>query len=393
MPDKRIGHRRLRVAHVTPGLDMGGLEKLLVEFARHADPARVDMHFVSLGLRGTLAPDVEACGWPVTALNQPSGLRPELVVRLAGLLRQQQIDVVHTHDDRALIYGALAGRLTRVPRVVHTRHGQGIGLSRRQQGLVNLAARLADRFVCVSNDSARLAIRQGVAAGKTAVIWNGVDVGRFAYLGPRPAGPAVLVARMNPEKDVDTLLQAAALAKAACPSFRLEIAGDGPCLPALRQTADNLGLGGNTCFLGVVRDVPALLARAGLFVLSSISEGISLTLLEAMARGLPVVATRVGGNVEVVVDGETGLLVLPRDPAGLARAMLELFIDPERGRRLGAAGRQRVKRYFDVRRMVADYERLYRFPRVGFRHEPSPRAGRNGLKRPTKQASRVAVQL
>jgi glycosyltransferase involved in cell wall biosynthesis len=111
--------------------------------------------------------------------------------------------------------------------------------------------------------------------------------------------------------------------------------------------------------LGEVGDVAGLLARGRLFVLPSRSEGISLTLLEAMARGLPVVATRVGGTPEVVVDGETGLLVPPGDPAALADAILRLQRDPEAGRRMGEAGRPRVERIFDVCRMVAEYEALY----------------------------------
>ena len=113
-------------------------------------------------------------------------------------------------------------------------------------------------------------------------------------------------------------------AAAEDPSFRLEIAGDGPCMADLRRMAGELGLAGCVHFHGQVRDVPALLARAGLFVLSSLTEGVSLTLLEAMACGLAVVATRVGGNPEVVADGATGLLVPPGDPAAPAHAMLRL---------------------------------------------------------------------
>jgi glycosyltransferase involved in cell wall biosynthesis len=349
----------LRVAHVTLGLDMGGLEKLLVEFARHAGRPGVQLHFISLTKRGRLADDIENQGWPVTALEEPPGLRPGMVLRLARLFRRWHIDVVHTHDDKPLLYGALAGRLARVPRHIHTKHGQSVSLTRRQIALVNLAARLTDRFVCVSEDSARLTVRQGVAARRVSTIWNGIDLGRFGYTGVRADGPVVTVARLSPEKDVATLVRAAALAVRQDPSFRLEIAGDGPCLPALKQLAAELALGEHVLFLGEVRDVPALLARARLFVLPSISEGVSLTLLEAMARGLAVVATRVGGNPEVVVEGETGLLVPARDPAALAAAMLQLQRDPTRARHLGLAGRQRVEQHFDVRRMVGKYESLY----------------------------------
>jgi glycosyltransferase involved in cell wall biosynthesis len=354
----RARNRRLRVAHVTFGLDVGGLEKLLVEFGRHADRERFDLHFISLGHAGIVAEEIAAAGWPVAALGVPTGLHPGLAFRLARLLRRWGADVVHTHDERPHLYGTLAGRLAGVGRILHTRHGQGRNLSRRQRALVNLAASWVDRFVCVSHDSARLAVRQGVPARKVCTVWNGIDLERFACTDPQPDGPAVIVARLSPEKDHATLLRAAALVVRRDPSFRLEVAGDGPCREDLHRLAGELGLAGRVRFLGQVRDVAALLARAGLFVLSSLSEGVSLTLLEAMAGGLPVVATRVGGNPEVVAD-DTGLLVPPADPDALAAALLHLWQDSGERRRLGAAGRTRVERHFDIRRMVAAYERMY----------------------------------
>ena len=351
--------RRLRVAHVTLGLDMGGQEKLLVEFARHTDRRRFELMIVSLGGRGVLADDIEAFGWPVTTLNAPMGLHPSLVLRLAWLFRRWGADVVHTHDNRPHLYATPAALLGGVQRVVHTRHySLAQRLSRRQTLGVNLLALLTDHFVCVSRDSARVAIAQGVSPRKVSFIGNGIDIDRF-----RPVynsdGPAMTVARLSPEKDVETLLKATALVLRDDPAFRLEIAGDGVCMASLRQTATQLRLGGTVTFLGQVRDVPNLLARAGLFVLPSLTEGISLTLLEAMASGLAVAATRVGGNPEVVADGETGLLVPPADPPALAAALLRLRRDPALRRRMGEAGRRRVEMHFAIRTMVAAYEALY----------------------------------
>jgi glycosyltransferase involved in cell wall biosynthesis len=352
--------RRIRVAHVTLGLDVGGQEKLLVEFARLADRRVFELFFVSLSTRGRLTADVEGHGWPVHALGEPDGLRPGISLRLAQLFRRWRIDVVHTHDDRPLIYGASGARLARVPGVVHSRHGQSFGITRRQAALVQLAAGMTDHFVCVSKDSARRAVEHGLPAGKVRTIWNGIDLTRFELCPDAPRGRVVTVARLSPEKDVATLLRAAALAVREEPDWRLQIAGDGVCLGDLRRLAQELGLGDRVEFLGPVRDVPALLAESSLFVLSSLSEGVSLTLLEAMARGRAVVATDVGGNPEVVVPGETGLLVPPRQPEQLARALLALWRDPEKSRAMGLAGRRRVERHFDIRQMVAAYEALYR---------------------------------
>lgn len=351
---------RLRIAHVAPGLEMGGLEKLLVEFARRADRDRFDLMFVSLAGRGALAEAIEATGWPVLALDQPDGLRPGLVWRLARLFRNQGIDVVHTHDDKPLVYGAPAARLA-CCRSIHTQHhGKLAHIGRRQAFLVSVASRCVDRFVCVSQDSARAMIDQGVSPHKILTLWNGIDLNRFAFTGPEVSGPVVSVARLAPGKDLATLVKAVALLSTDLPNLRVEIAGEGPSRVDLETLTGQLGITDRVRILGTVQDVPALLARASLFVLPSLSEGISLTLLEAMARGLPVLTTRVGGNPEVVAEGETGILVPPGDPSALAQALKNLVSQPEKLRSLGEAGRQRVEAHFDIGRMIARYENLYR---------------------------------
>jgi glycosyltransferase involved in cell wall biosynthesis len=345
--------------HMVRQLDVGGMEKLLVEFARHADRDRFDLHFLSLTTRGPVAEELDALGWPVTVLDEPAGLRPGLVFRLAGLLRRWRADVVHTHNSGPLIYGGPAARLARVRTVIASRHGQSFGASARKNALFRLASVLADRVVCVSRDSAELSAGRGIAPRKLLTIWNGIDTGRFAYAGVHPGRPAVMVGRLVPEKDVATLLRAVREVVRQEPSFRLEVAGGGVCAPELHRLAGELNLGQHVRFLGERKDVPAVLAGASLFVLPSLTEGVSLTLLEAMGRGLPVVATRVGGNREVVVDGVTGLLVPPADPGALAAALLRVYRETEFAHRLGLAGRERVERHFDVRGMVAAYERLY----------------------------------
>jgi sugar transferase (PEP-CTERM/EpsH1 system associated) len=358
-PAERRNDSRLRVVHVVLQLNVGGMEKLLVEFARHADRNRIDLQFLCLGARGRLAEEIEACDWPVTSLEVPPGFRPGLVLKLAQLFRRWRADVVHTHNSKPMIYAAPAARLAGVAQVIHTRHGQRYQASWRGTMLFRLMSTMTDRVVCVSEDSAALSAGEGISTRRITTVRNGIDISRFSYRGPKADGPVVMVGRLSPEKDVETLVQAASLAVEQRPSFRMNIAGDGPCLEGLRRRASELGLDEQVRFLGDVRDVPELLAHASLFVLPSLTEGISLTLLEAMARGLPVVATRVGGNPEVVADGETGLLVGTRDPRALAEAMVRLLQAPEQGRQMGQAGRSRVERLFDVRRMVRDYEAHY----------------------------------
>jgi glycosyltransferase involved in cell wall biosynthesis len=349
----------LRVIHVALQLDTGGMERLLVEFARHCDAQRYALRFVSLGSRGAVAEELEGLGWPVTCLGARPGLRPAIGYRLARLFRDHGADVVHVHNTKPLLYAAPAARLARTGAVVYTRHGQRRGATGRQDALFRMAARCADRIVCVSDDAARLCGNEGVRPGTVRTIPNGIDVERFCSREPCAGGPAVFVGRLSSEKDVQTLLRAMALVVQRRPSFRLAIAGDGPCAADLKMLSESLGLGPHVQFLGEVRDVPALYSQASMFILSSVTEGLPLTVLEAMACGLPVVATRVGGTPEAVVDGTTGVLVPPGEPAALAEAILRIAADDELARRMGAAGRRRAEANSDVRTMVGRYESLY----------------------------------
>ena len=200
-------------------LDIGGMEKLSVDFAHHADRRRFDLRFVSLSGRGALAEEIEASAWPVTALNEPPGLRPSMVWRLARLFRQWHVDIVHTHNTKPLLYAGPAARLVKVPTVLHTCHGQHSGATLPQTKLFVLACRSADRIVCVSQAAAALRAREGVRPQHLRTIWNGIDLARFVYHGPHPDGTTALVARLTPEKDVATLLRAAALVVERDPSF------------------------------------------------------------------------------------------------------------------------------------------------------------------------------
>lgn len=353
------GQQPINIVHVCGQLSTGGMEKLLVEFARHSDRRRFALRFVSLNGRGPVAEELEALDWPVVTLEQAAGVRWGVALRLTRQFRSWSPDVVHMHNMQPLCYAAPAARVARVPVLIHTRHGQHYQESRRRELHFRLATRLIDRVVCVSGDSNRLSAQQGVRLEALRTILNGIDVRRFAYAGPDASGPAVMVGRLSPEKDPQTLVRAAAMAAREEPSFRLEIAGGGPCMAELERLTHDLGVGKQVRLLGEVRDIPALLARARFFVLPSLTEGISLTLLEAMARGLAVVATRVGGNPEVVVEGHSGLLVPAADPTELATAMLRLHRNPGLSRRMGMAGHERVNQHFDATRMVGQYQDLY----------------------------------
>ena len=316
------------VVHVVGQLDVGGMEKLLVEFARHIDRRRFDLHFLSLGKRGTVATEIEALGWPVLSLKVTDGVHPWLPVQLARLFRRLGADVVHTHNTRPLMYAGPAARLARVGRVIHTRHGQRFGASRRETAMFRLATLTVDRFVCVSRDSAAVTRKEGISRRRIRTLWNGIDLDRFQNVDSARSGPMVAIGRLSPEKDFATVVRGAALAFRRDKTFRLDIAGDGVCMPQLKHLVEELDVSSAVRLLGQIQDIPSLLDRASGFVLASLTEGISLTILEAMASSLPVVATRVGGNPEVIADGETGILVPRANPEALAGALLRLLAEP-----------------------------------------------------------------
>jgi glycosyltransferase involved in cell wall biosynthesis len=244
---------------------------------------------------------------------------------------------------------------------VNTQHGRGCGGGWKGLWQFRLANRLTDRVVGVSEDATKLCQSQDRwSAGRMQCIWNGIDVDRFRYAGPSSQPVAISVGRLSPEKDFPTLLRAARIVSGQHPRFRLKIVGDGAERPRLEQLARELDLQGHVEFLGERKDIPDLLRTAGFYVSSSKTEGISLTLLEAMAVGLPIVATRVGGNPEIVVEGLTGKLAPPLNPDALAAAMHVMLSDRDRWPAMGQAARARIEESFNVRHMVSRYEALYR---------------------------------
>lgn len=350
--------RPLRVVHVSLTLKTGGLERLLIDFARLHERQRVELEFVAISEVGWIADEIRRRGCPVHQLK-PGG-RWSRMHQLQRLFAERQIDVVHTHNTYPHLYATPAARWAGVPVVVQTRHGQRMGHGWKSSLQYRLATAFADRVIAVSDDAARLSVTADkLKQSKVARIWNGIDLNDYPYRGPVDKPIAIAVGRLAPEKDLRTLISAMALAAPRVPDLELWIVGGGTEGEALAQQVAHLGLGDRVRLLGERQDVAALLGQAAMYVSSSLSEGLSLTLLEAMAAGLPVVATRVGGTPEVVVEGTTGLLVEPARPDQLAAALVELCRRRHDWRAMGRSGRDRVEAHFNATRMVDDYTQLY----------------------------------
>lgn len=359
------------VAHVLSSFGMGGQERVAFDLAVGQLRAGWRVSAVSLAPApdGPLAAEFQAAGVNVGRVaREHEGVEPSLVLRLARWLRDQHVDLVHTHNRMALTYGAPAGRLARA-RVVHTKHGKNPRGGKRLL-LGNAAGRLVHAFVAVSDETAAVARRRyEVPLRRLSVIDNGIDLSRFhpdpgARVRVReelgiPAEACVIgtVARIAPEKNHARMLRATAPLLGQ--ETRLVIAGDGPLLEDLRAQAVELGITDHAHLLGVRRDVPALLNAFDIFAMSSETEGLPLVVLEAMASGLPIVSTNVGGIPNVVDEGRTGFLVPTSDEAGFRDRLAALVQDAALRRDVGARAREVAITKFSAERMQRDYLDLY----------------------------------
>ena len=354
--------------YVVLSLSAGGTERLVIELAKRA-AARFRVTVCCLEDKGKWAGELESVGIDVVALGRQPGFRPGLARRIALEASRRGVGILHCHHYTPFVYGALS-RLLHRSCIVFTEHGRlsdaPPALKRR---MVNpILARLASHIYAVSEDLRRHLVAEGFPASRLGVILNGIEPGPApdvdaidrarATLGVSPAERAILaVGRLDIVKDLETLLRAMALIQGR--SWRLFIIGEGDEGPRLRMLANQLQIETRVTFLGYRQDARTLLPAADLLVNTSITEGISLTLLEAMAARLPVVATSVGGSPEVVLDGETGVLVPPRDSRAVAVAVERLLESAEWRRDLGYAARQRVERVFSLDRMAERYTDVY----------------------------------
>jgi sugar transferase (PEP-CTERM/EpsH1 system associated) len=381
----------IHVVHVVDSLAVGGMENgvtnlvnALTEGIRHT--------VVTISATGPLA-DRLPHHVERHCIGKRVGLDPYAFLKLTRLLRQLRPSIVHSRNWGAFD-AVVAARLAGVPAVIHGEHGREAadpdGLNRRRNRLRRLVAPLVSQFVTVSEDLRHwLVTTVKLPPAKVVTIHNGVDVSRFAA-GDRNAGRDTLglasravivgtVGRLDPVKDHAGLVEACAALRAARPETELVIVGEGPCRATVEHRIVELGLSGHVHLPGLSRAVPVLLRGFDVFVLSSLAEGISNTVLEAMATGLPVVATRVGGNPELVHDGVTGTLVTPGDPLALAAAIRAYVDDPALRARHGEAGRRRALEHFTVDRMAEAYRGLYTSLRAGSvssrpRQQPAPPA-------------------
>jgi glycosyltransferase involved in cell wall biosynthesis len=376
---------RIRLLKFVNCFAIGGTERHVVNLVHGLDHSRFEVHMACLRRLGDLLKEIEASRrplveYPINSLYNHNALIKQL--QFAKYIKQNRIHIVHTYGFYPNVFAILAARLAGAPVIVASIRDTGDMWTPMQRRVQKFVCRLADQILVNAEAVKRWLIAEGYAQEKITVIKNGIDISRFVgkdsgsqlrqELGLPPRAPLIAVfARLNQIKGVEYFLEAAAIIAGRCPEVRFLVVGsgsiprDGAALEdvvyrrELESYTVRLGLEGRVVFTGFRLDVPEVLSEVAVSVLPSFSEGLSNTLLESMAAGVPVVATRVGGNPEVIEDGETGLLVPPRDAAALADAIYLLLENPKLASRFGQAGRQRVVELFSLERMIGETERLY----------------------------------
>ncbi|CAH2031392.1 glycosyltransferase [Trichlorobacter ammonificans] len=368
--------RTVRVVQITQYLEIGGLESLIMELCRSLDRSRFTPSVLCLnGYDPQYAATLEHSGVAVHLVTKRHRRDLLFLQRAASLLRRLGTDVVHSHGG-CFLYGSLIGRLAGARLLVHTLHGMPVERGLQARCEERLACALTDRIVAVSDGvAADILSRNPAAAHKVTTVINGIDTERFKPLNdPRqvselrrhhglPTDTAVIgsVGRLEAVKNYPLLLRACAeLRRSRGIPFHLVLVGSGSEEVDLKQLAAELGIGQQVSFPGMCYDLQEVYPTFDLFALSSLTEGTSLSLLEALSCGVPAVVTAVGGNCRIVQHGVNGYLCRSGDQGPLALFLGRLLRDEEERRAMGVRARSVIRERFALGGMVAAYQELYR---------------------------------
>lgn len=384
---ENVRHRgRVRVLHIITRLIVGGAQENTIETCHRLDPERFQVDLLSgpqLGSEGELFSTVDrgrvgltVLPWLVRELNPPKDL--VALIALWKCIRKGRYRIVHTHSSKAGILGRIAARLAGVPVIVHTVHGWGfhdrMGWARKRLyvALERRCGRFTDRLITVSDRDAKTGTALGIAgADRYLTIRSAIDLNPYLgdgeyreaarkALGLEADAPVVgSVGRLSRQKAPDSFVKMAAEVLAHTPRATFLYVGDGPLRPEITEMLERLGIADRVRLAGLRRDVPELLRAMDVFVLLSRWEGLPRALSQAMAAGLPVVATDVGGARELVRDGVTGFLVPPGEYRTAAEMVGRLLGDVELRRRMGLEAKRSLPAEFAVETMVGRIEALY----------------------------------
>ncbi len=363
--------QRLKILHLTHDMGIGGTEQVIKQLITGLDQAKFDCQVLCLdGQIGPLGNQLQAQGIVIDNLHRQPGFDLALIKAIRDVLRIQQVDILHCHQYTPYFYGVLAAMFTNV-RVIYTEHGRfhpdGYSWKRR---VVNPLLNLATDSITTISEATRQALihYEWFPARSIKVIYNGIrdnasDIAntkdRSSIELPDEAIVFGTIARLDSIKNHRMMLDSFSIVRKQRPDTRLLIVGDGPERDALNNHAQALGIESSVLFTGFQTDTPRFLAFMDVFLLSSFSEGTSMTLLEAMSFSKPCVATAVGGNIELLQHRESGLLSESGNSEDFANSMLEVLADSALKETLGRNARNVFLSKFELNYMIEAYWRLY----------------------------------
>ncbi len=360
----------VNVLYVIWSLGLGGAERVVINLAKNLDKTRFNPIVCCLNDKGRFADALEKEGIKVIALNKRGKFDISVIFNLIDVIKQNKIDIVNTHLWGANFWGRIAAKLAGVKVIIATEHNEDVWKSRGHFLLDRLLSRWTDRIIVVSNSVREFYVKRvEIAEEKMVVIHNGVDIRSQEHKGTRSQVKEefgihdddtvlALIGRLVPQKGHRYFISALRDLSADHKVKGL-IIGSGPMDAELKRYGESLGLNGNLIFTGLRKDVPILLDIIDIVVMPSLREGLPIVALEAMAKRKPIVATNVGGNPEIIVDGKTGILVPPEDPIALASAINRLIVDKELTIKLGNNGRNRLQENFTIEKMVRETKNIY----------------------------------
>jgi len=363
----------IKIMHILDTLGTGGLEKGVVNITNQLNSNGFEISICCLKESGTFEKRLNP-GTKVFVMNKPPGIDYTLPLRLAKLFRREKIMIVHTHDFGAYFYGAIGAKLALNSKIIHGEHGDLVLSSGpRPKDIIirRYLSHITDVIHTVSVDLKNNLVRMTeINPEKIVPILNGVELEKFKVsrnqnlrksLGIEPNDFVIgRVSRLVPEKNFELLIHVISEINKVGIYPKVLFVGDGTSRSDLESLTKHYGLENQIIFLGDRSDVSDLLNVMDVFVLTSFSEGLSNSIMEAMASGLPVIATDVGGNSELVVHNETGFLFPSQDANSLIQRIIELAEDANKRHQMGMAGRKRMEDYFTLDRMIQNYENLYR---------------------------------
>jgi glycosyltransferase involved in cell wall biosynthesis len=351
-----------KIVHIITSLNFGGAERMLFDLARGLKDSGLEVSVVTVVGGGPLVSDFEETGVPVKIFRKKGKIGFRVVWKIWRFLRRERPAIVHTHLFGGDTWGRIAAILARVPVIVSTEHNTNLDEGGFKRFVKKFLSLFTKRIVAVSEAVKKYSITvDRIKEKKIEVILNGIPLGNFLEIPEKRFGsPPVIgvIGRLEKQKGHEYLFEALNVLKAV--PWTLWVVGDGSLKNNLERLAKDLDLRERIIFLGARRNIPELLSQIDIFVMPSLWEGLGLALLEAAAAAKPIVASNVGGVPEIIKDGETGILVLPKNVKSLADGLEHVLLGAAEAKEMGVRARKFVSEKYGVERMVGDYEKLYR---------------------------------